>query len=327
MPKHALVVSLFAVACLGADAPVAWQAAIDQANHESSLGHHHGAEALLRDALKIIERTDPKGAAAAVTWNNLGLVRQSLGDVLQAETCFQRALSLFRKMPAASARELARPLNNLAALYLEEGQPDKVPRLDLPKLAEDLKTVSPNYPDLVITLENIAGYYYLRNRLDEADKRYQEILELRTKQEGPDSTEVAGVMHNIAALRVRQGRMADAEDYLTKCFRIWDANPSFRNPNLVLAHANMGLIYALSGRHEEADRAYERAIAIATARLGPDHRRTGDVVASYAAALRLMKRKKEASRMQAKAREIRLGSKGYDLGATVAFSDLMATPK
>jgi len=323
MSSAPIAFSVFVAACSGAAPADSWLEAIRAADKMSAEGDLRGAESKLREALKWAEMIDRKGANTGVTWNNLGLVRQYMGDAGQAESCFLRSRDIFRKLPGPTARLVSRPSNNLATLYLDEGRPEKLAKLDLEGLVERLRQEEPNYPDLAITMENLAGMYFLDNRVEAADELYGQVLEIRARAEGPDSTAAAVVMHNLAAVRVRQNRLEEAEQYLLKCFRIWDVHPEFQSSNLVLARSNLGLIYALTGREQDSVRQYEDAIRSAVQLLGPEHRRTADVYNSYALALRSMKRKKEAGRMEEQARKIRENTPALSVGSTVSYSDLL----
>jgi len=318
-----VVITAFAAFCCAATPAELWLEAVKAAENMSAGGDYRGAEGKLREALKFAERIDPKGAETGVTWNNLGLVRQYMGDPGQAESCFLRSRDILRKLPGALALQVARPVNNLASLYLEEEHPEKVDKLDLKGLIARLKQEEATSPDLAVTMENMAGLRFLKNDLQGASDLYEQILDMRTRAQGPDSTDAAVVMHNLAAVRVRQNRLKEAEEYLMKSFRIWDAHPEYRNPSLVVARTNLGLIYALTGREEDSDRVHQEAIRTAGQLLGPGHRRTADVYNSYALALRTMKRKKEAGQMDARAREIRESTQTATLGSTVTYSDLL----
>lgn len=282
MSTAPIAISVFVAACCGAVPPDSWLEAINAAEKMSAAGDFRGAETKLREALKLAGQIDQKGAQAGVAWNNLGLIRQYMGDAGQAESCFLRSRDIFRKLPGASARQISRPVNNLATLYLDEGRAEKLAKLELEGLVGQLRHEEPNYPDLAITLENLAGTYFLNNQVQTADDLYAEALEIRRRAEGPDSAAAAVVMHNLAAVRVRQNRLEDAEQYLLKCFGIWDAHREFQTSNLVLARSNLGLIYALTGREQDSVRQYEDAIQTAVQLLGPGHRRTADVYHSYA---------------------------------------------
>lgn len=323
MVATAVLAAVFAAAICEAGPLENWDTTIKSARMLMLQGRYKEAEAQSREALKLAQRIDPKGTETAVSWNGLGLIRQYRGDAGQAETCLQRARDIFLKMDGVAIQQLSRPSNNLATLYLDENRLDKLRKLGLEEIAERLRAEKQNYPDLPITLENIAGMKFLEQNLDEASELYAEAMELRIAKAGPESIDVADVLHNVAVVRFRQNRPKDAEECLLKCLRIWGEHPDYRSPTLAIARANLGLIYATAGREEEADRMYSEGIRLAEEVFGREHRRTANVLNSYAVALKMMKRKKEGRQMEERARLIRENTRVFDVGSTVTYSDLL----
>src|SRR5262249_50394147 len=74
------------------------------------------------------ERLSPDDPAIAGALNNLALVYQALGKTVEAERFYQRAIERFRKIYGSDSPKLARLVQNLTSLYIDQGQHGKAER-------------------------------------------------------------------------------------------------------------------------------------------------------------------------------------------------------
>jgi tetratricopeptide (TPR) repeat protein len=87
--------------------------------------------------------------------------------------------------------------------------------------------------------------------------------------------------------------------------------------------ANLAKLYFLQHRYAESEPLFRRAAAIFEASLGPNHPDLAQTLNAYSQLLRKIKRKREASAMSARAKEILVRNPGYRSGNhTVDVSDL-----
>ena len=128
---------------LRADDETVWRAKVVEANGYLNTGNFRMAQELLNQTVREIEAKTPGSPLMAATLNNLGLVYEALGDALKAERSFMRSVAILKSRSDVTERDRARPLNNLAILYLELGVEHKLKDLRLEELAEKLETLEP----------------------------------------------------------------------------------------------------------------------------------------------------------------------------------------
>lgn len=325
-PVRVFVFVMLAAALARADDAAQWRDRIVEAHGLIGTGQYRQAEQLLQQTIRAIEAKEPRSPMMAAALNNMGLVYEALGDALKAERSFMRAIAILKSCDDVTDRDRARPMNNLGILYLELGVIDKLRELRLDELADRLEKLNPNYPDLAITLENVAGYHYIRKKLSLAEESYRKAMALRTAHEGPEGFELASNFHNLGALLIQQKRYAEAEQHLQRAFSIWEKHPDRFNPSKPLAYANLGWVYALTGRRDQAESTYAKAIQLAESLLGKEHQKTAEVLENYAGALKLMERKSEARQIQARSNAIREQGRAQRLGLAVDVSEASVFP-
>ena len=104
-----------------------------------------------------------------------------------------------------------------------------------------------------------------------AEKHLLQALAIRTKTSGPDDPTVARVISGLGALRIRQGRYADAEKLYTQALAIEQKAPSPNDTAIASNLANLGSTYLYQQRYPDAQRMFERSLELQERVLGPNH--------------------------------------------------------
>ena len=120
-------------------------------------GRHDEAEGLLRDALKIFERTyGPEHYEVAVILHNLATIHHRDGGFAEAEALYRRALTIKENVLGSEHPELATTLNNLGVLYKERGDNDLALTLISRAVSLLERLVEPGHPTLSACREHHA---------------------------------------------------------------------------------------------------------------------------------------------------------------------------
>jgi len=127
----------------------------------------------------------------------------------EAESLYQRAITVAEKAYGRNHLEVATTLNNLAALYHAQGDGTKPERLYKRVLAIKEKHLGPDHPDVATTLNNLGVFYKTLERFSEARPLYERVFSIFEKKLGASHPNVATALVNYA--RLLQAEAAAAE--------------------------------------------------------------------------------------------------------------------
>jgi tetratricopeptide (TPR) repeat protein len=231
----------------------------------------------------------------------------------EAEKAFLNALEEAEDSPGQDLR-LSVNLNNLALLYSDEGRYREAEPLYLRALELRERILGPDHPELALTLNNLGILYRSQALYAKADPLFQRALSILEKQYGPKHTEIAMVLNNLAVSRYEQGnnlatvycyekRYAEAEALSRRALAIWQKVLGPEHREVAAGLTNLAQTCYQQGRYQEAASLLQRSLAIREKVLGPDHPSIAETLKQYASALRKIKQKSEAAKMEARARD------------------------
>jgi tetratricopeptide (TPR) repeat protein len=219
--------------------------------------------------------------------NNMGLIHASLGQELEAEQSYRRAIALRGAAPpnGASVHDRVDYLfsmiqMNLGTTLAQLGRLDEAERAnqEAVALAEATVAASPasaHYRDNLSRCCNNLAYVLSRTgRLGDAESTYRQTLDLRRKLADmfPNvpsyRSELAKVQNNLAAVLNDSGRFDLAgeayRDVVRNSRALIEASPELPEYRHLLATglANLGATANNSGRYSEGERAYAEAAAL-----------------------------------------------------------------
>ncbi|MBU1558142.1 tetratricopeptide repeat protein [Patescibacteria group bacterium] len=112
---------------------------------------------------------------------------------------------------------------------------------------------------------------YRDGHYDEAIPLAQKALELREKALGPNHTDVASSLNNLAMLYKEKADYTRTETLLLRALAIWEKAKVPDPTSVALSLNNLALLYAEKTDYARAEPLYLRALAILEKALGADH--------------------------------------------------------
>jgi len=188
----------------------------------------------------------------------------------------------------------------------------------LKRLADETGFESEGYGRLL----HQAGYYLKqRARYSEAESMYKRALEIGKKTLGPNHSDVATHLNNLAGLYRAQGKYGEAEPMRKRALKIDEKVYGPDHPEVATDLNNLALLYQNQGRYDEAELMYKRALEIGEKTLGPDHPKVAIRLNNLAELYRAQGKYGEAEPMFKRALEIReevLGSDHPDTAVSLS---------
>jgi tetratricopeptide (TPR) repeat protein len=284
------------------------------ARNKQRAGEYSAARDILLGALS-------KASNSASLLNQLGSVRQDLGEYLEAERSYLQALSASAQTEGDPERLVI--LNNLGTLYFETGQYAKGDgvREQLEKLAAGNLE---GHPAAAAKLLNvIASLEHARSRDDEAETHYARSLQLFQKANGTVTVDAALVKNNLGSLRLEAGRYESACDLFQQAIREIGIASGPEGPELIQPLVNLARCKNLSGYSNQAEPVARRAVELSMKVFGEAYPVTAGAMLEHAAALRRLRCKGPARDLEKRARTSLRNSSMKNLGAyTVSLRDL-----
>ncbi|MCC6271591.1 MAG: tetratricopeptide repeat protein, partial [Microbacteriaceae bacterium] len=177
------------------------------------------------------------------------LMERAMGQVSDAErlTMLERSLAIRRALSPAGSVEVASSLNALSGHWSGEGDDERA--LELLREAEGMLRASQpaDHPDVMQVRHNMAVTLGRLGRFEESLRIHAELLPVRRRVLGPQTTAVAASLMGMGQMLAQLGRHGAAADSLA---------------------AAQELLARTVGRHGHAARGAERALALEWARAG-----------------------------------------------------------
>ena len=160
-----------------------------------------------------------------------------------------------------------------------------------------------------------------------ASKPVLRAAAIQRKVLGPDHPLLGTTLNNLGQLEYQRGRYAEAGALYLQALEIWKKALGPEHPALGDILQNMAENHAAQGENAEADRLYQTTLAL-WRKTPPEFPRLAICLESYARLLRRLKRKQEASEMEAQANALLAQHvrEHPEAAQTIDLRDLRATP-
>ena len=289
---------------------------------EVGAGDRAGAEALLRQAVDVIERGHGQvDARLASPLCDLGLLLVGDGRLTEAEALLRRGLAIddaaVRSVDRRARQVFA--LDILAALATSKGDP--VEAEVMLRRAIALATLDPvlGPADVGASLNGLAKVLIDRGQMREGEHVAHRALALYERVEGERHAEMTEVLVTLASVRAAVGELEEAVTLLRRAGRIAEvenARPAVK----AAAAANLGGLWMSQGRYQDAEPLLERAVELGEQGVGAGHPGLVRPVQMLADCYRLRGRFPEAAALYERA--LSLAGRAYGLRSAPAMASL-----
>lgn len=249
--------------------------------------HHFGLQReALPAALRLIELSRVAGDPdqLAVDLNRAGEIARQMDDTAHAEALLREALDVFERARGAEDPFIGTVLNNLGLVHAARG--DHAGAVSLFERAVAILRASGGEAAgrLSFALNNMAQSVESLD-LGPAEPLYQEALELRRAVFGEHSAEVAGVLHNLGGLRMRQGAFAEARELMEESVAVHAQTLGVEHPRYSVGLASLAELEWRSGNLARAEELLRTALEIARATAGDASTDVGRALAGLGAVI------------------------------------------
>jgi eukaryotic-like serine/threonine-protein kinase len=263
-------------AALGRTHPDTIDAILRQAALLGDQARYADAEALYREAVDTLERTDPSGVRLAKAHAGLGSLLHDAGRAGEGEPLLRRALRDLRQIPGADALDVARAENNLALLLGSQGR-----HLEALPLLESARGVfrriaGPHEATTLSATQNLALAYVATDRLDDAERELVAVFPEHRRVFGDDHPVTLGIAANLGLVWSRQGQLARAEPLLREALATSRATLGASHTTTAAVQRALAAVLLQLGEPAEAALLAEAALATLRQSKGPDHHDTLD---------------------------------------------------
>ncbi len=232
------------------------------------------AERYYRDALAIYQAdASADGGRQAVCLNDLALLHLELGRRDESEPMFRQAIDLQQRLLGDDHPELANTLFNLALLLRERGDHKAAEPIQRRVLALDRQHYDDQHPNIAYSLMSLGGTLAENGAYQEAERVFGEALEIRRAVLEPGHPDLIKALGSLALTRHRSGRYREAEPLLREAVSL--AREHLGKNRITAGRLDdLGWNLHERGRHAEALRLHEEALAMKLDLIGPDHKNT-----------------------------------------------------
>ena len=220
---------------------------------DAALGFFDEARQLYEAALA------PDHATHGLLANDHGLALFLAGRFNEAEPLLRKAIEI--------SGEFGGILHNLAEILLRRNAVSEAKQVA--QRAVDTFRQQLGRHDLTATaMQNLARAQMELGELDRADTTLDEALGM---VEGPPTRALALGLSNLGNLRLRQGRLQEAESLLRRSIGISQEVLGKDHPHAAATITALAGTLFFAGREKEAEHTYREAIALMETHLGPEH--------------------------------------------------------
>jgi tetratricopeptide (TPR) repeat protein/predicted Ser/Thr protein kinase len=239
-----------------------------------SLGRLDEAEKIMGEAVLTMEerRADPDDVAT--TYKNLGLSRMRRGDLVGAQSLYEKALEMRRKLHGEEHTLVADALSCLAALHQQKGDQAGAAALALRALEIQRKLLAPDDPRLYRALANAGSTQILARKFREAERLFREALDQARRAHGPGRAPVGFVLSGLAAALAGLERGDEAEPLFREALAIQRRTLPVTDQTLIETQASLGGLLRSKGDRSGAEALFRAALTGARESLGEQHRIT-----------------------------------------------------
>jgi tetratricopeptide (TPR) repeat protein len=339
-----------------------WETHMREGDNAEWAGNYKDARGAYQLALRDEEEPSDSGFRRAAALNNVALMNCKLGFYSEARRQYRQALQWLAESRGPGSPAYASSLHNLAALEFQEGRIDAAIREFHRALQIREGVLGENDPATAQTLSSVSAVYVAQGKYEDAERLCKRALTIEERVLRPDDLQLSATLDTLASIYSRRGqfeaaldvgrraeqiarnalgvpnpitwargnkvavlladldRLPEADSLLRQLIEIQETGEENRYSAMTLA--NLAAVSFRRGSPAESVTLYDRALLI-LARSGSDDDQLVSVWSNYAWVLRRTGRKRDAKKLEARARSVLVNRQNDWTAYTVDVGDLL----
>ena len=210
--------------------------------------------------------------------NNLSEIYRAMGQLPEALTYQQKAISIVEQVLAQNHPDLATSYSNLSIIYQTIGQLPEALSYQQKAISIRKKVLGNNHPDLATSYNNLSLIYQAMGQLPKALAYQQKTKSILEKVLSKNHPNLAASYNNLSMIYQAMGQLPKALIYIQKAISIREKVLGKNHPDLATSYNNLSMIYQTMGQLPEALIYQQKSISIVEQALGKNH---PDLATSY----------------------------------------------
>ena len=201
--------------------------------------------ALDRAAQRIEGKFTQQPGVEASIRNTIAEAYMDLGVYPEAQTQFERALDIDRRVLGEKDPKTLRTMSRLGTLDKLQGKYAQAEQLLSQTLGIQRHVLGPDHADTLYTANNLANTYQNEGKYAQAEALHSQTLEIRRRVLGPEDPATLNSMNNLAIDYFSEGKYAQAEALLTQALEIRRRVAGPDHPDTLKPMVNLASVYHL----------------------------------------------------------------------------------
>ena len=198
----------------------------------------------------------------ALTFNELGRIKESLGDYIQATEFYDQAYQLLKTVLPKYHPKLIRCMNNFGTVSMNMGDYSIALQFFETVLYFQKHILPSDHEDLIDTYANIANVYSLLNDNMKALSAYTKSLQIATNTLPPIHPTLASLYNCIGSVYNAMSEYTKALLSYKKVLEIQQKSLPTDHPKLAASYNSIGCLYFNMGEYSEALSCLENSLKI-----------------------------------------------------------------
>ena len=227
------------------------------------------------------------------------------GRYEEAESFYNYAIEVRKKIYGPNHPEVGTCLTNLAVLYFRQGRYEESATLFKKDIDIQEQAFGAGHPNVGIIINNLAEICRIQGKYKKAESLYRRALEIFEKTQGTTHPNFANTLNNLGLVCWHRAKYDDAELLCKRALAISKKAYGLNHPAVASSLNNLSLVYWHRAKYDKAELLCKRALAIRKEAYGLKHASIADSLTNLASIYRDQEMYNKAESLFMRALDIR----------------------
>jgi CHAT domain-containing protein/tetratricopeptide (TPR) repeat protein len=246
-------------------------------------------------ALQIyLESYGEESESTGIAYNNVASSHEHFGEYAEAEKGYRKSLEIFQRLKGDHIEERTGTAhNNLAGVLNNQAKFAEAEREYQQAMTIKRRLYGDDHLEMAYVYNNLGVCLADQGKYADAEPLYRKALEIRSRVFGEDHLFTLQGYNNLALVLTHRSRLPEAELLVRRALHL-QSNAGEENRSTAVWHTNLAHNLQAQGRHAEAKKSLEKALAILRRILTDEHSDTALTSVDLAVNLNVQEKYDEA---------------------------------